>query len=174
MSLKIWKIISAFLVFLTSSLLHFIYVWFPNTFTSLLFPVNESIWEHNKIIIGSFLIWAIIEKIFFKEKKNSLWAGFVSGIFCALLVMLVFTPVYFLILKTQDNIIVTFIIFFIAIAISEILNYKILQKEYKPKLEKLALIGFGLVIVLNALLTYYPIKIGIFYDYNKLTYGIKH
>ena len=173
MSLKLWKIISVILVFLVSSLFHFIYVWMPNFFTSLIFPVNESIWEHNKIIIGAFLVWAIIEKIYYKKRKNTLWAGFISSLVCAVLVMLIFTPVFFLILKTKDNIIITFIIFLIAIGISEVLNYRILQKEYNPKLEKLAIIGFGLVIILNALLTYYPIHTGIFYDYNKLVYGIK-
>ena len=172
MSLKLWKIISVVIVFLLSSLLHFIYVWWPNAFTALIFPVNESIWEHNKIIIGAFLIMAILEKIYYKKNKNTLWAGFISGVFCAILVMLIFTPVFFIILKTQDNIILTFIIFFIAIAISEVLNYRLLNKEYNPKLEKMALIGFGLVIALNALLAYYPIKTGIFYDYNKMVYGL--
>lgn len=172
MSLKIWKIISAFLVFLTSSLLHFIYVWFPNTFTSLLFPVNESIWEHNKIIIGSFLIWAIIEKIYFKKSKNTLYAGLISGLACCFIVMLIFTPVFYLILKTNDNIIVTFIIFFIAISISEVINYFLLQQVANPKLEKIAIIGFIIVIALNAYLTYNPLDLGIFYDYGKKVYGL--
>ena len=171
MTLKKWKVISVFGIFLFSSLLHFIYTWYPNNFTALFFPVNESIWEHNKIIVVSFLIWAIIEKLLLKDKRNTLWAGFVSGCFCAVLVMLIVTPVFYLILKTKDNIILTFIIFFIAIVISQILNYKILEQSYNPKLEKLAIIGFILVIILNAILAFNPIKVGIFYDYNKMIYG---
>ena len=53
MTLKKWKIISCIGIFLLSVLFHFIYDWFPNFFTSLFSPVNESIWEHNKIIVGS-------------------------------------------------------------------------------------------------------------------------
>ena len=172
MTLKKWKIISALGIFLLSSLFHFMYVWFPNFFTSLIFPVNESIWEHNKIIIGGFLVFALIEKLYYKKRKNALFAGFISSIFCALLVMVIFTPVYFLILKTQDNIFVTFIIFFIAILISEYVNYKLLLKDYNPILEKIAVIGFILVFIINAILTYNPLPIGIFYDYNKNIYGI--
>ena len=70
MTLKKWKVISVVGIFLFSALLHFIYDWFPNFFTSLFFPVNESIGEHNKIIVGSFLFWAIIEKIYYKSKKE--------------------------------------------------------------------------------------------------------
>lgn len=70
MTLKKWKVISVVGIFLFSALLHFIYDWFPNFFTSLFFPVNESIGEHNKIIVGSFLFWAIIEKIYYKKKKE--------------------------------------------------------------------------------------------------------
>ena len=51
MTLKKWKVISCIGIFLLSALLHFIYDWFPSFFTSLFFPVNESIWEHNKITI---------------------------------------------------------------------------------------------------------------------------
>ena len=172
MNLKKWKIISTFGIFLTSSLLHFIYTWFPNFFTSLFFPVNESIWEHNKIIIGAFLIWAIIEKIYFKKSKNTLYAGLISGLACCFIVMLIFTPVFYLILKTNDNIIVTFIIFFIAISISEVINYFLLKQVANPKLEKIAIIGFIIVIALNAYLTYNPLDLGIFYDYGKKVYGL--
>ncbi len=171
MTLKKWKIISVFGIFLLSSLLHFIYTWWPNFFTSLLFPVNESIWEHNKIIIGSFLIWSILEKIYYKDRKNTLWAGFVSSLVCALLVMVIFTPIFYLVLKTQDNIIVTFIIFFIAIAISQYLNYLLLNKTYDKNLERYAIIGFLGVSILNAFLTYYPLDLGIFYDYGKGIFG---
>ena len=172
MNLKKWKVISAFGIFLTSSLLHFIYTWFPNFVTSLFFPVNESIWEHNKIIIGAFLIWAIIEKIYFKKEKNTLFSGFISGVTCAFLVMMIFTPVFYLILKTKDNIIVTFIIFFGCIALSEVVSYFLLKAPKNPKLEKIAIGGFIIVMAINAFLTYYPLDLGIFYDYGKKVYGL--
>ena len=172
MSLKKWKVLSVFAIFGIRALLHFIYVWFPSLFTSLFFPVNESIWEHNKIIIGSFLIWAIVEKIFLKKYKNVLWSEFIASVLCSLLVMALFTPIFFLILKTKDNMIVTFMVFLIAIAISEFISYKILINPHPKNLDTYSIIGFILVIILNAYLTYYPLHIGIFYDYNKKIFGL--
>ncbi len=172
MSLKKWKVLSVFAIFGISALLHFGYVWFPNFFTSLFFPVNESIWEHNKIIIGSFLIWTIIEKIYYKNYKNVLWSGFITSIICAILVMVIFTPIFSLILKTHDNMIVTFIVFLLAIAISQIISYKLLNEPSSKNLDYIAIIGFGLVIILNALLTYMPLHLGIFFDYNKKIFGL--
>ncbi len=171
MKLKKWKIISVFGIFLLSSLFHFVYDFFPNFVTSLFFPVNESIWEHNKIIIASFFIWSIIEKIKYKD-KNTYFSGLISALLCCFLVMIIFTPIYLYILKTQDNIILTLIIFFISICISEYFSYKLLEKEYNPKLDKISLYLWIIPFLVNAILTYYPLDFKIFYDFNKNKFGI--
>lgn len=173
MTLKKWKIISVVGIFLISALLHFIYDWFPNFFTSLFFPVNESIWEHNKIIVGSFFIWAIIEKLYYKKRKNVIFSEAVSSILCAFLVMIIFTPVYLYILKTQDNMIVTFAIFILAIIVSQILSYKLLQKDYNPRLEEAGAILFVIFFLINIIFTYYPPKAALFYDFTNEIYGLK-
>ncbi len=172
MDLKKWKIFSIFAIFGISALLHFIYVWFPCYFTTLFFPVNESIWEHNKIIIGSFLIWAIIEKIFLKKQHNIIFSEFIGSVLCAFIVMSVFTPIFFLILKTKDNMIVTFIVFFLAILISQFVSYKIMNKSLNNNLDNFAIYMFVWIIILNINLTYFPLKTGIFFDYNKKIFGI--
>lgn len=171
MNLKKWKIISIFLIFGLSGLSHFIYDWFPNPLTSLIFPVNESIWEHNKIIIFSFLIIALLEKCYYKNSKNTLYAGILSALLCSILVMLIFTPVYFYILKLNDNIFVTFIIFFICIALSVWFNYKLLNQSYNSNKEKIAIILWLITFIINGILTYYPLHISLFYDFNKNIYG---
>ena len=174
--LKKWKIISIFVIFGLSALFHFIYQWVPSFFTSLLFPVNESIWEHNKIIIGSFLIWSIFEKITIRKHHdlNTCTSGFISAVICCILVMLIFSPIYFYILKTNDNTIVTLTVYFICIAISVYINYKLLQRKYNPEIEKKVILLWLLVIVINAILTYYHPKLPKFYDYNKNIYGLKN
>lgn len=173
MTLKKWKIINCVGIFLLSALLHFIYDWFPNFFTSLFFPVNESIWEHNKIIVGSFLIWAIIEKIYYKKRKNVIFAESISAIVCALLVMIIFTPIYLYILKTNDNMIITFGIFILAIIISQIISYYLLQREYNLKLEEIGSILFIIFILINIIFTYYPPNVALFYDFTNKIYGLK-
>ena len=63
MSKKRLKIISTILVILFSFLFHSIYDKFPNFITSLFFPVNESIWEHMKMVYLSYVAAYIISFI---------------------------------------------------------------------------------------------------------------
>ena len=173
MTLRKWKFISVLLIFLLSALFHFIYDWFPNFFTSLFFPVNESIWEHNKIIVVSFLVLAIAEKLYYKKEKNVIFAEVLSSLVCMILVMLIFTPIYLYILKTNDNMFITFAIYIFAISISQIISYKLLQKEYNPKLEEFGVILFVIFFLINIIFTYYPPKLALFYDFVYKIYSLK-
>lgn len=164
-TLKKWKIISIFGIFVLSSLFHFIYDWFPCFLTSLLFPINESIWEHNKIIIGAFFIFSLLEKLYYKKEKDCLFNGFISAICCVFINTLIFSPIYFFILKTKDNIIITFIVYFISISISEYISYQLLKKDSNKK-ERLALILWLSIFLLNVILTYHPLNLPIFKDYS--------
>lgn len=172
MTLKKWKKISCIGIFLISALLYFIYDWFPNFLTSLFFPVNESIWEHNKIIVGAFFIWAIVEKAYFKKSKNIFFSESIASLICILLVLSIFTPVYLYLLKTKDNMLITFAIYLFSIFLSQIISYHLLQKNSNSKLEKGGICLFLLLIVLNMIFTYFPLKIAIFYDFAKNGYGI--
>lgn len=54
---KKWQYILVLIATLIiGSLLHNVYVWFPNGFTALIAPVNESLWEHTKIIFYPLLL----------------------------------------------------------------------------------------------------------------------
>lgn len=169
---KTWKKISPIIIFLLSAILHSIYELFPNFITALFFPVNESIWEHNKIIIESFLIWMLLDKLFYK-KKSSITSNAIAALTCSILVMTIFSFVFFIILNKKDNMIVTFIIYFICIWISQLLNFYLQKKDKVNKYNTIGIILWIIIISLNAYLTYYPLKTGIFYDYKNNNYGIK-
>ena len=171
MKYKIWKIFSPLFIFGLSALLHNIYKWCPNFLTSILTPVNESIWEHNKIIIGSFFIWMFLDKLLFKKEKNS-FHNVLSAILCSILVMLIFTPVFFLILKKQDNILITLLIYFICIVISQIFYYYLESKNNNSKFKTIGIILWILLFAINTYFSYYPLKNGLFYDYTNNCYGI--
>ena len=40
---------------LAGCVLHFVYGWWPNAVTALFSPVNESLWEHVKLVFWPFL-----------------------------------------------------------------------------------------------------------------------
>ena len=63
------KIISIFIMFALSFLSHFAYETIPNFISSILFPVNESIWEHMKLLSTPVLLYMIIE-YFVRELSN--------------------------------------------------------------------------------------------------------
>ena len=68
MNFKKVKIIGIFIIFILCIFLHYLYDKIPNTLTSIISPVNESIWEHMKLIYTSFIIYGMIEYIIIKNK----------------------------------------------------------------------------------------------------------
>ena len=67
MNLKKIKILGVVIITILSFISHFAYDIFPNIIFSFIFPVNESIWEHMKILFTSTLIYSLIEYIILKK-----------------------------------------------------------------------------------------------------------
>ena len=91
LKLKIWKASSIVVIFLLSFLVRNMYYWFPSFITSLLFPVNDNIWQFNKVIILSFLIWSVFEKLTIRKKHdlNTCTSGLIAALTCAVLFILI-------------------------------------------------------------------------------------
>ncbi len=66
MNLKKILLVGLAVTVLVSFPIHFMYNWFPNVLSSIFFPVNESIWEHMKILYTSLLIGGITEGVLAK------------------------------------------------------------------------------------------------------------
>ena len=173
MSKKKLKIIGGILAFLFCFPLHFLYDKFPNFITSIFAPVNESIWEHMKILFGSILLSGVIQKIIvikYKEKYNNIcFSNFIGAITSIPIFLIIFLPIYQIIGK---NFIVTIIIMFIAIVVAEVISYVIMNKN-DYNLENITIIFVIIVYVIFLLLSYYPLNISIFKDPETKTYGIK-
>lgn len=175
MSLKKEKIISVFAIFLISAFVHFGYEFLPNFVTSLFFPVNESIFEHQKMILTSFLIWGIIEYFILKkvQHNNLPMSILISSLVCIIFVILIFSPVYLIILEKNDNTFITLLIYFIGIVVSQLISFKILNSKTNYKqLNYLSIFLYIALMIYFAYLTYNPIKNDLFYDFNKNRYSI--
>ena len=61
MNLKKVKIIAVIGIFILTFIFHFAYEFIPCTLTAIFFPVNESIWEHQKLIFTSVIFYGIID-----------------------------------------------------------------------------------------------------------------
>ena len=53
-------ILTCLAAMLAGTLLHFVYSWFPCAVTALFSPINESLWEHTKIIFWPYLAAALV------------------------------------------------------------------------------------------------------------------
>lgn len=172
MTLKKIKIINVILLFLLSFLSHFVYDWFPNVITSIFFPVNESIWEHMKIIYGLFILVSLIQIIICKKFNININNSYIEMIAKAILGVIfylaIFIPVYLLI---GENMIFSIGLMLVTYILMEILGFKILKSD-ELNINVLPMILVILGFILFGILTFYPRHNFLFFDETKLGYGI--
>lgn len=173
MSLKKIKYINIIALFLLMSLTHNLYKWFPNDLFALLFPVNESIWEHMKMIYSSIILYSIFEFYLLNKFKidanNFLFSVYISSAVTIISTLLIFVPIYNII---GENLPVTLIILFICITIGQVIAYHI--KNIK-KIKNINIISVILIIttfIIMGILTYNPPINPLFLDEQKQIYGI--
>lgn len=172
MNLKKFKVISIIGCFLLAFLTHFLYDWFPNRIFSIFFPVNESIWEHMKMLFTTILLYELIEFIILKIKNikvnNFLFASFTSAILSIPIYLIMFLPIFY---KIGEKMIITLIIMLITIIIIQIIHYKIINyKELHLGISALILIIVTYIVM--GILTYYPPETDLFFDPKDEKYGI--
>ena len=167
------KIVGVFIIFGLSFLSHFIYKWMPNSIFSILFPVNESIWEHMKLMVTPVLIFSIFEYIIYKRKKihfnNFLLSYSISMILGIIIYLIIYLPIDYIF---GHSAIVAIGLLFITFIIIQIISYYIMNyREIKYS----SIIGTGIIILLYVIfgyLTYHPLETDLFYDSQKKIYGI--
>lgn len=176
MNLKRWKIISVIGIFILSFLFHQLYDWFPNKLFSIFFPVNESIWEHLKMIFTTIIFWLFIEyNIFYYLFKNIsfsnlILSSLVSSISTIIIFLIIYLPIYN---SVGHNLILTLVIYFISIIFGQLISYYILSLKNNYKI--LNIISLILIIVIFTMFgyfTYNPLKYSLFYDKYSNKYGI--
>lgn len=176
MSLKRIKIISVFGIFTLTFGLHFLYQFLPSTFTAIFSPVNDSIWEHQKMLFTSVIFYGIIDYLLlrkFKVKYNNFYVAlFVSALAIIPTFLIMYLPLYF---KIGQSMFMNIFIMFLAIAVSQYVSYKILSTKNDSYSKNLISIGLiGVCFIVFSYFTYYPIKTKIFFDTEEEKYGINN
>lgn len=163
----------AFVLFFISFIFHFTYNAFKNPLFSILFPVNESIFEHMKLIATSIFFVSGIEYIILKKlsfnENNFLISKSISAILGIIIYLLIYLPLNSLFgHKMWISITLLFIVFILII----IIQYYI---EKKQQIKYSNFIGIILIIsiyIIFTIFTYYPPNTRLFYDTENKTYGI--
>lgn len=167
------KLISVYIIFILSFLSHFIYKLFPNTLFSILFPVNESIWEHIKLIATPVLIYMIVEYIIYRKKNipynNFILSYSISIIIGIIFYLIIYLPIHYIF---GHSLLFAIALLFITFVIIEYISYKIMNyKEIKYS----NLIGILIILfiyIIFGIFTYYPPKNDLFFDIQTKSYGI--
>lgn len=167
------KIIGIFVIFLLSFISHFMYEWFPCRIFSIFFPVNESIWEHMKLIVTPVLFFSIFENIFYKKRNilvnNFILSYSISTILGIVIYLILYLPSHYVI---GHNIFISIGLLFITFIIIEIINYYIMKYRDIKHSKIIGLVIIVVMYIIFGYLTYNPPKIDLFYDTSKNIYGI--
>ena len=170
-SIKSYQIFSAIFSCILGTLLHFTYIWFgKNQIVGIFSAVNESTWEHLKLIYFPMLITIIIGCYYFCKSVPNFICSKTLGILVAIFFTIVFFYTYTGILG-KDIPFISILSFFIAIFLGEFISYLLIINNFKCN-KMLAIAVLIILFILFVFFTFNPLKIGLFKDPLNGTYGI--
>ena len=168
----LWELMGFAVTSLGGTLLHFMYEWCGEAVWIAPFSgVNESTWEHIKLLFFPMLIYAIAESFFFKEYK-SFWCVKLRGILLGMaLIPLFFYTYNGVIGKSPDWINIA--IFFVSGAAAYIYETKLYRKgTVACKNPSLAVVLIASIALCFIVFTFAAPELGIFKDPITGAYGI--
>lgn len=171
--LKKTRIYAVIGIFLISFIVHYAFALFPNILLSIFFPVNESIWEHMKIIFTSTIIYSFIDK-YILDKKNVLYNNFnlqllISSTLSIVLYLLIYIPIYKLV---GENLIISISLLLIVYIIMQYVSYRVMLIKEINIPTYIVIIVVILIYMVFTYLTYNPPHNYLFYDNSKNDYGV--
>lgn len=167
----LWQLFGFAVTVLLGTLLHFLYDWLGGAVWVAPFAaVNESTWEHMKLLFLPMLLFALVQSFFFRERRD-FWCVKLRSILLGLsLIPVLFYTYNGVIGESPDAVNVT--IFFVSAAIAYLYEAKCLRAEERACRSGWAVAAILGIGVLFVLFTFVTPKIGIFMDPVTGTFGI--
>ena len=169
---NLWQFVGFAVTSFLGTVLHFLYdllgkaVWIA-PFSG----VNESTWEHMKLLFWPMLIFTVIQSFFFRENKDFLCVKLRGILLGLVLIPIIFYTYNGVIGKSPDWINIA--IFFITAAIVYVYEAVKLNKGDTPcKNPGLTIFVLCIIALLFVIFTFVTPHIGIFKDPVSGTYGI--
>lgn len=153
-------------------LLHFLFDWTGQSRIVAPFSaVNESIWEHTKLIFFPMFIFALAEKCYISKEYTNFWCVKLKGI---VLGVILIPALYYTISGIFGTIPdwVNIAIFFVTVALVYWVETRLLKQSHiNCQSPKIAVMVLWLIAVAFAVLTFVPPHIPLFEDPITKTYG---
>ena len=171
-SIRLWQLFGFAVTSLLGTLLHFLYDWTGGSLLVAPFSgVNESTWEHMKLLFWPMLLYAVVQSFFFRY-RGDFWCVKLRGI----LLGLVLIPVLF---YTYNGVIgrspdwINIAIFFVSAAAAYLYETRLFERESVTcRCPKWAVGALCLIGALFVAFTFATPEIGVFRDPLTGMYGI--
>ena len=171
-SIELWQLMGFAVTSLGGTLLHFLYDWLGKAVWIAPFSgVNESTWEHMKLLFWPIFLFAIVQSFFFKDRAD-FWCVKLRGILWGLvLIPVLFYTYNGVIGKSPDWLNIA--IFFLAAAVAYLYETRLFHAENpRCRSPKRAFIILCVTALLFVVFTFATPMIGIFKDPLTGTYGV--
>jgi hypothetical protein len=159
----IWEVLGFVFISLVGSLLHFAFelsnFWAP---LAVIAAVNESTWEHLKLVFWPGLIFALIEYPFLKGAAQNFWPAKAISLFSMPLIIAVGWYVAIAILG-ENVFAINIVLFLLAVFVGQWASYRLMTAGPRAALNpRLAVWGILLMATAFGLFTFFPPKIFLF------------
>lgn len=170
-SVGIWELFGFAFTSLLGTILHFLYdLTGGNAFVALFSGVNESTWEHMKLLFWPMLLFCMIQSRFFSDRED-FWCIKLRGTLIGLgLIPVLFYSYNGVIGRSPDWINIT--IFFISAAVAYLYEARRLKGEVNVCRRGLAIFLFCAIAAAFVIFTFMTPEIGVFRDPITGRYGI--
>jgi len=162
MKIKTWQVITAIICIILGILLHFAYEWTgENIIVGIFSAVNESTWEHLKLIFYPMLLMAIIGSFIIGRKSYNYWFAQTLGILTAILFTMIFFYTYTGVIGANYDWlnIATFVV---AVLLGAFVTYKVLTSRKIYDAEVVSILFLIILLFSFMLYTFNPPQIQLF------------
>ena len=171
-SIFYWQVAGTIFTIALGVLLHFLFdMTNQNVIAALFSAVNESIWEHMKLLFYPMFLFALFESKFFEQEYEQFWCVKLKGILLGLLLIPVFYYTYTGALGVSADW-VNIAIYVVTAMIAFLVETRMFQKDAQCILRaEVAFIVLCIIALVFTVFTFATPKIPLFKDPVTGSYG---
>ena len=171
-SVGLWELIGFAVTALGGTLLHFLYEWLGDAvWTAPFSAVNESTWEHMKLLFWPMLLFAAVQGFFFRDREDFFCIKLRGILLGLILIPILFYTYNGVIGKSPDWLNIA--IFFVSAAIAYLFELRLFHMDRLCcRSPRAAIAALCVIALLFVVFTFKAPEIGLFLDPLTGTYGV--